>query len=214
MRTPSVMTSVGRAQLRLVLFTHFPSADHASGIQTVASPSGFTRQFPARLVTPLYNWRDMKELASFNRMVRKWADQQPKMYRKTALAFGYRCDMNSHTFDGTLAWISKKSRERKGEGVSRATLVRHLTVFTEHGVIRVETRRDGDRNTSSVYHVDFGKVIAEDADHDAWLSSLGDLPKHVGWDINACAACQALPDGATLETHIANGGDDPWAQPF
>jgi hypothetical protein len=75
----------------------------------------------------------MRKLESFNAMVRKWADKQPAKYRKTALAFGYRCDVKSHSFSGTLAWISKKSRERKGEGVSRPTLERHLPVFEKHG---------------------------------------------------------------------------------
>jgi DNA-binding transcriptional ArsR family regulator len=153
----------------------------------------------------------MRKLASFNAMVRKWADKQPPMYRKTALAFGYRCDVNSHSFDQTLEWVAKQSRKRKGEGVSESTLKRHLKVFEASGVITVERRRNGDKNMSSAYRVDFAKVIV---DHDAWLGSLGDLPKHAGWDINACTACQALPDGATLETHIANGGDDPWASPF
>src|SRR5260370_5118589 len=156
----------------------------------------------------------MKELASFNAMVRKWADKQPAKYRLTALAFGCPGNRKTHSFDQTLGWVSKRSRKRPGEGVSESTLGRHLKVFEANGVITVERRRDGSQNMSSVYHVDFGKVIAEGADHDAWLSSLGDLPKHAGWDINACPGCQALPDGATLETHIANGGDDPWAQPF
>jgi DNA-binding transcriptional ArsR family regulator len=156
----------------------------------------------------------MKELDSFNAMVRKWADKQPAKYRLTALAFGYPCNRKTHSFDQTLEWVSRRSRKRDGEGVSESTLKRHLKVFEASGVITVERRRNGSQNMSSVYHVDFAKVVAEDADRDAWLNSLGDLPKHVGWDINACPACQALPDGGTLETHIANGGDDPWAQPF
>ena len=129
-------------------------------------------------------------LSSFNAMVRKWADIQPVKYRLTALAFGYRCDRLTHSFSGTLQWISKKSRERKGEGVSRATLVRDLTAFRASGVITVENRRDGSRNMSSVYHVDFGKVVEaedmgkrqrrrkretghfEDAEYQAWVNSL------------------------------------------
>jgi DNA-binding transcriptional ArsR family regulator len=106
-------------------------------------------------------------------MVRKWADQQPAKYRNTALAFGYRCDRKSHSFSGTLAWISRKSRERKGEGVSRPTLVRHLPVFEKYGVITVERRRDGDKNMSSVYHVYFDRFIgSEDPAYDGYLTSL------------------------------------------
>jgi DNA-binding transcriptional ArsR family regulator len=122
----------------------------------------------------------MKDLASFNRMVRKWADKQPKMYRKTALAFGYRCDTNTHSFDGTLAWISKKSRERKGEGVSRPTLERHLKVFEKHGVITVERRRNGSQNMSSFYHVNFDKLIGSDDGYDEYLASLARLEPVTG----------------------------------
>src|SRR5260370_29754543 len=101
----------------------------------------------------------MKELASFNAMVRKWADKQPAKYRLTALAFGYPCNRKTHSFDQTLDWISKRSRKRDGEGVSRSTLVRHLPAFVASGVIEVERRRDNDKNMSSVYHVDFSKAI-------------------------------------------------------
>lgn len=177
----------------------------------------------------------MSNLASFNAMVRKWADQQPDRYRLSALAFGYRCDRKTHSFGGTLQWISKKSRERPGEGVSRATLVRHLSAFIASGVITVERRRDNDKNMSSVYHVDFDKVIkvedmgrrqrrrnretipADDAERQAWLSSLGDESpdslKHEGSDLSACPGCQALPERQRddkLAIHLASGGLDPW----
>ena len=103
----------------------------------------------------------MTAIAAFNALVREWADRQPAKYRRTALAFGYRCDRRTHSFSGTLQWVSKQSRKRDGEGVSRATLVRHLAVFAASGVITVERRRDNDKNQSSVYHVDFDKLIDE-----------------------------------------------------
>jgi hypothetical protein len=131
-------------------------------------------------------------------MVRQWADKQPARYRLSALAFGYPCNRQTHTVEGTLAWIAKHSRKRTGEGVSRATLVRHLPTFVAYGVITVERRRDNDKNKSSVYHVDFSRVIevedmgkrqrrreraaqrgsdnmslpSEDAERQAWLASL------------------------------------------
>jgi hypothetical protein len=121
----------------------------------------------------------MDDLSSFNATVRKWADRQPLKYRKTALAFGYRCDRRTHSFDGTLQWISKKSRERPGEGVSVPTLQRHLKVFSSQGVIEVERRRnDGGMNMSSVYYVNFGMVLLDD--RDAYLVSLGE-PDGDGW---------------------------------
>lgn len=159
----------------------------------------------------------MKELSSFNAMVLQWAGRQPAKYRLTALAFGYRCDRLTHSFDGTLEWVSKKSRQRKGEGVSISTLGRHLRVFEASGVITVERRRNGSRNMSSVYRVDFGRVIeAEDMDsreYRAWVDSLADPPEHSGKDLDACPGCRALPkhqrDGM-LGIHLANGGLDPW----
>ena len=178
----------------------------------------------------------MKELASFNALVRQWADRQPAGYKLSALAFGYRCDRLTHSFDGTLKWISEQSRKRKGEGVSRATLARHLKVFEADGVITVERRRNLDKNMSSVYHVDFDKVIeaedmgrrqrrrnretrpAEDAGQRAWIDSMevdppvdADRPEHSGKDLTACPACQALPEDADkLKIHVAHGGQDPW----
>lgn len=185
----------------------------------------------------------MTDLTSFNAMIRKWADEQPVRYRLTALAFGYRCDRKTHSFDGTLRWISKKSRERAGEGVSRSKLADDLKAFEANGVISVERRRDGSRNKSSIYHVDFDKVIETDmgrrqrrrnretagqehfvrshkmVEDPAWLASLDveppediEPPKHEGWDLDACAACQLLPGdvGEKLSIHIAKGGLDPW----
>ena len=100
------------------------------------------------------------ELREFNKMVRDWADKQPAQYRKTALAFGYRCDIETHSFDGTQEWIAKKSRERKGEDVSVSTIKRHLKTFKEQGVITEEKRRgDGAKNKSSIYTVDFGRFV-------------------------------------------------------
>jgi DNA-binding transcriptional ArsR family regulator len=133
----------------------------------------------------------MRKLEAFNAMVRKWADKQPKMYRKTALAFGYRCDMKSHSVDGTLAWISKKSRERKGEGVSRATLERHLPVFEKHGVITAERRRNGDKNMSSVYHVHFDRFIgaAEDNEFLASLARIGPATGTPSTDADGLCNC-------------------------
>jgi len=115
-----------------------------------------------------------KDLTKFNRMVRKWADQQPKMYRKTALAFGYRCDTKTHSFSGTEKWIAKKSRERCGEGISERTVQRHLKVFEKHGVITVERRRNDGQNMSSVYTVHFDRFIAGD-DSAAFFASLASL---------------------------------------
>lgn len=179
----------------------------------------------------------MKELDAFNRMVRSWADKQPARYRLSALAFGYPCNRKTHCFDQTLKWVSERSRKREGEGVSRATLVRHLPVFVAYGVIEVERRRDNDKNMSSVYHVDFSKVIepeAEDmgrrerqrrrAERQAWLASMDVEPPeddkpplaHEGYDLAKCPGCQATPgpDHDKLETHLANGGKDPWEEPI
>jgi hypothetical protein len=181
----------------------------------------------------------MTDLASFNAMVRKWADRQPTQYRRTALAFGYPCDRQTHSFDQTLEWVSKRSRKRTGEGVSESTLKRHLKVFEASDVITVERRRDGSRNKSSVYHVDFDKVIeaeamgkqqrrrnrAENAERQAWLDSLDVEPpedaeplKHAGSDMDTCPACQIVPDNDNRDpwgdkkwkTHVANGGKDHW----
>lgn len=107
-----------------------------------------------------------KDLAKFNTMVREWADRQPAKYRHAALAFGYRCDTETHSFSGTLEWVSRLSW-RYGYGVSRATLVRHLRVFREHGVITVERRRKDDKNMSSVYHVDFDRYIGDTPEEQA-----------------------------------------------
>jgi hypothetical protein len=107
-----------------------------------------------------------RELKAFNKKVKDWALSQPAKYRKTALAFGYRCDKREHCFTGTLKWTSKKSRERTGEGVSVSTLKRHLKVFQDEGLIKVEhgQRKQSDRNVASTYHVDFDAVI------DDWAS--------------------------------------------
>jgi hypothetical protein len=100
------------------------------------------------------------KLAALNVMVRQWADRQPPKYRLSALAFGYRCDVKSQSFDGTLKWISNKTRGRpNGEFVSLRTLKDHLRVFEAHGVIRVQRHRNGSRNKSSIYFVDFDKSI-------------------------------------------------------
>ena len=129
-------------------------------------------------------------------MVRKWADKQPAKYRKTALAFGYRCDRESHSFDGTLAWISKKSRERKGEGVSRPTLERHLPVFEKHGVITVERRRNGGQNMSSVYHVHFDRFIGtEDNEFLASLASLAPVTGTPTTDADGLCTCVGCSRG-------------------
>jgi len=172
----------------------------------------------------------MKELASFNAMVRKWANRQPAKYRLTALAFGYPCNRKTHSFDQTLDWISKRSRKREGEGVSRRKLADDLKVFEANGVIEVERRRNGSQNMSSVYHVCFDKVIEvedmgksqrrrnrEDAERAAFFASLdveppedAEPPKHVGF-MGDCPACMTLPDNLdSLDIHLANGGKDPW----
>lgn len=115
-----------------------------------------------------------RDLAKFNQQVRKWADGQPRKYRKTALAFGYRCDTETHSFSGTEKWISQQSRKRSGEGVSERTIQRHLKAFEKHGVIEVERRRNGDKNMSSVYTVHFDRFITDD-DSAAFLASLTSL---------------------------------------
>jgi hypothetical protein len=115
------------------------------------------------------------DLTDFNRMVREWADGQPPIYRKTALAFGYPCNIKTHSFDQTLEWIAKNTRKPKypGPQVSRPTVVRHLAMFRDYDVITVERRRDGDRNMSSVYHVHFDRYIGTgDAERDAFVESL------------------------------------------
>lgn len=135
----------------------------------------------------------MKKLERHNARVRRWANQQPAKYRKSALAFGYRCDADSCSFSGTLDWISKKSRQRKGEGVSRKTLVRHLRAFEDQEVIKVERRRNGDKNMSSVYTVDFDKVIPVD-DATAWEPDDGNP-----WDdVRASNADQPLTGNASV----------------
>jgi hypothetical protein len=107
----------------------------------------------------------MERLEAFNERVREWADKQPPVYRKSARAFGYRCNVETSSFSGTLQWVSTLSR-RYGYGVSRATLVRHLKVFQAHGVITVKGQRVGKENRGSIYTVDFDAVvpvIAEDS---------------------------------------------------
>lgn len=101
------------------------------------------------------------DLRAFNAMVRAWAARQPKRYRSTALAFGYRCDKVSHSFQGTMEWVSRCSRRRPGEYVSVAKIKRDLKVFAAAGAITAERQRDGDRNAPSVYHVDFERVIPD-----------------------------------------------------
>lgn len=180
----------------------------------------------------------MKELDAFNAKVRQWADRQPAKYRLTALAFGYRCNRKTHSFDGTLQWISKQSRKREGEGVSESTLGRHLRIFIASGVIEVERRRNGSFNMSSVYHVNFDKDIdetievpdmgkrqrrrnrTEDAEREAFLASLDVEPpedaekvKHSGL-MDACPVCSLLPQNRLdVDVHLAKGGQDAWDLP-
>lgn len=100
-------------------------------------------------------------LRQHNAMVREWAAKQPKRYQLTAKAFGFRCDAETHSFAGTVEWIARKSRERKGEGISAAKIKRDLNDFEAYGVITRERRRNGDRNAASAYHVDFGRVLPD-----------------------------------------------------
>lgn len=109
----------------------------------------------------------MSKLSDFNEQVREWADRQPPKYRKSARAFGYRCNVNSHSFSGTIAWISRLSR-RYGYGVSERTLKSHLKDYEASGVIKVERRRNLDKNMSSVYYVNLDAVIGERSEPDPW----------------------------------------------
>jgi len=180
----------------------------------------------------------MKELDVFNAKVRQWAGRQPAKYRLTALAFGYLCNRKTHSFSQTLDWVSKRSRKRPGEGVSRRKLAEDLRVFEASGVITVERRRSGSFNMSSVYHVDFDKVIDpeaedmgkrqrrrnrnDDAEREAFYASLDVEPppediepaEHAGWDMDACPACVPLASedewDARLKRHVDGGGQDPW----
>jgi DNA-binding transcriptional ArsR family regulator len=99
-----------------------------------------------------------KELAKFDVMVRQWADSQPEKYRKSALAFGYPCNTETHSFSGTEEWIAKHARKNRID-ISERTIQRHLKVFERSGVITVERRREGNKNVSSLYHVHFDKTI-------------------------------------------------------
>lgn len=101
-------------------------------------------------------------LDKHNRECRRWAGRQPVKYRKSLLAFAYRANTETHSFDGTLQWVSKKSRERPGEGVSVSTLIRHLKVFRAHGLVTEQKRRNGDKNMSSVYTLHFDAVISDE----------------------------------------------------
>lgn len=112
------------------------------------------------------------DLAKFNAMVRKWADQQPKKYRKSARAFGFPCDMETHSFSGTEKWIARHARS-VGIDISESTIQRHLKDFEAYGVITVERRRDKDKNQSSIYHVHFDRFIGTgDTERDAFLTEL------------------------------------------
>ena len=105
-----------------------------------------------------------KSLARFNQMVRDWANAQPAKYRKSALAFGFPCDMKTYSFDQTLKWISDQTRWRDGgrDFASARTLRRHLPVFQRHCVIAVEKRQRNGMNASSVYHINFDRCIGSD----------------------------------------------------
>lgn len=119
-----------------------------------------------------------KRLDYFNERVRGWANRQPLKYRKSAMAFGYRCNVESRSFTGTLQWISDKTRGRDGEYICRRKLAKDLRVFQDQGVIEVKRHRRWDDKTGhyinggSTYTVhldraiDVGKIIP--ADDDPW----------------------------------------------
>jgi DNA-binding MarR family transcriptional regulator len=128
-------------------------------------------------------------LREHNRRVREWADKQPKYLRKSALAFGYPAKPETCTHDFSLEQLAKMSRDhkhrRKGEGVSRATLVRHLKVFLEAGVIERERRTvRGVKNLTSVYRINFEAVAQakaepqrdDQAEREDWEAAFGDPP--------------------------------------
>jgi hypothetical protein len=140
--------------------TYITSRVARSGVRSALA--GFLTVSSWGSAAPLDNGEPMTDLGSFNAMVRQWADKQPARYRLSALAFGYPCNRKTHSFDQTLAWVSKRSRKRPGEGVSLRKLKDDLGVFEASGVIEVERRRDGARNKSSVYHVRFDRVIQAD----------------------------------------------------
>src|SRR5690348_13050897 len=99
-------------------------------------------------------------LTEHNQRVRKWADSQPPKYRLSAMAFGYPANKDTCSHDYRLRDLARMSRRRR-KGVSVRTLISHLPAFEACGAIRVERRRKRNRNQSSVYHIDFTKVIGE-----------------------------------------------------
>jgi hypothetical protein len=147
-------------------------------------------------------------LQQHNVMVRKWAAEQPERYRLTAKAFGYRCDAETHSFAGTVEWISRKSRERKGDGISPAKIKRDLKVFEAYGVITRERRRNGDRNAPSVYHVDFGRVLPEtDIEPEYLIGYLEWLRKNEAEEVTASSADNGQQAGSqtTGQPECENG---------
>jgi hypothetical protein len=112
-------------------------------------------------------------LTEHNTRVRAWADRQPLQYRLSALAFGYPADTETCKHSFTLAKLSRMSRRRRGQGVSRSTLAAHLAVFKASGVIKAEKRRGASgRQGPNVYTIDFTKAISEaTAGDDGWLEA-------------------------------------------
>ena len=104
----------------------------------------------------------MDRLEEFNNNVRAWANHQLPKYRKSALAFGHRCNVELSSFTGTLDWVSKLSR-RYGYGVCRRKLAADLTVFKKYHVIDARHQRHGDKNAGSIYRVHFDRVIGDNA---------------------------------------------------
>jgi DNA-binding transcriptional ArsR family regulator len=105
----------------------------------------------------------MDDLMTFNATVREWAEKQSPKYRKTAAAFAYPADMHTHSHDFRISDISKMSRKRgKGQGVSVSTLTRHLPVLERHGLISAERRQRTGRNQTSIYRIDFARIIPDE----------------------------------------------------
>jgi hypothetical protein len=100
-------------------------------------------------------------LDAHNARVCEWASNQPAKYRKTALAFGYPCNVETASFTGTLEWVQDHARKQHID-ISRPTLVRHLKVFREYGLIEVEPHRRGDKNAASTYTVHFDRIVGQE----------------------------------------------------
>jgi hypothetical protein len=113
--------------------------------------------FPARarLTTKKVIRMSSKALTAFNRRVRKWAKTVPKTFYKSALAFGYPCDIQTQEVCKTLRQISDMTRHRNGgkDFVCERTLARHLLWFEDAGFIEVTRHFYNGKRQASTYHV-------------------------------------------------------------